>query len=266
LVAAALVVLEHDPEAVMAVLPADHLISDIAAFHEVLTTAIAAARSGRIATLGIRPDRPETGYGYILAGAQAAELPGVLDLERFVEKPDAARARSYLADGRYFWNAGIFVARASVIVAEAERLVPDLVKACRKAVARATRPEAGRVELDAEAFAACPAVSFDVAVMEGTDRGALVPADIGWSDVGSWQAVYEARRAEGQGDDDGNVAPSDAVLIDSRNCLVGGDVGPVALIGVNNLAVIRSTDGLLVCDLGRTQEVRAAADVLTRSD
>lgn len=255
LLAAALEALARDPDAVIAVLPADHLIGDVEAFHGVLARAVEAARVGRIVTLGIRPDRPETGYGYILAGEPEAGIDGVRKLVRFVEKPDEARAASYLADGGYFWNAGIFVAEAATLVTEAERLAPAVVSACRRALAGADRRADDVLVLDAAGLAASPAVSFDVAVMESTDRGAVVPADIGWSDVGSWQAVYEARRDSA--DAAGNVAPPEAVLIDSRNCLVAGATGRVALIGVENLAVVRSEEGLLICDLDRSQDVKA---------
>lgn len=260
LVAAALEALARDTDAVIVVLPADHLIGDVEAFHRVLARAVAAARAGRIVTLGIRPYRPETGYGYILAGEPEPGIDGVRKLVRFVEKPDEARAASYLADGRYFWNAGIFVAEAATVMAEAERLAPAVVSACRLALARSERRADDVMVLHADSLAASPAVSFDVAVMEGTDRGAVVPADIGWSDVGSWQAVYEARRSSG--DAAGNVAPPDALLIDSRNCLVAGGTGQVALIGVENLAVIRSEDGLLICDLDRSQDVKAVSAAL----
>jgi mannose-1-phosphate guanylyltransferase/mannose-1-phosphate guanylyltransferase/mannose-6-phosphate isomerase len=256
-VAAALIAGRDDPSTIIALLPADHVVGDPQAFHAALARATAAARAGRIVTIGIEPDRPETGYGYIRLGAPVAGLDAVCDLDRFVEKPDAETAAGFLETGGHVWNAGIFVARADVLLDEATRHAPDIVAACRAAIAT---DAAGDIDLDAGAFADAPSVAFDVAVMERTDRGAVVPAEMGWSDVGSWQAVWRERKAEA--DAAGNVAPADTVLIGSRDCLVAGEGGRVALVEVEGLAVIRGPEGLLICPLDRSQEARQVADRL----
>ncbi|MGE4221032.1 MAG: mannose-1-phosphate guanylyltransferase/mannose-6-phosphate isomerase, partial [Alphaproteobacteria bacterium] len=187
---AALLLADAAPDAVLAILPSDHLVRDGAAFDAAMDVAAAAASSGRLVTFGIAPGRPETGYGYIRQGAALAGLPGAFAVDAFVEKPDRARAESYLADGRYAWNSGMFVVPAAAFLAELERLHPRMLEDCRLALAGAAA-DLDFLRLAAEPLGRAPALSIDYAVMEHTVRAAVVPVDFGWSDVGAWNALWE---------------------------------------------------------------------------
>ena len=186
---AALRLLREDADALMLVLPADHLIGDVAAFHAAIARAAEAAARGYLATFGIVAATPETGYGYIRKGGALAEAAGVHAVAGFVEKPDLATAQQYVASGDYFWNSGMFLFRASDFLKELEALRPDILSASRAAL-DAAQPDLDFVRLDPAAFEACPAESVDYAVMEHTRRAAVVPADIGWNDIGAWSALW----------------------------------------------------------------------------
>lgn len=241
-------------DAVLLLLPADHLISDRDAYARAIAAGVEAARDGAVVTFGIVPDHAETGYGYVKA-VPAERLPWVV--ERFVEKPDLATAERYVASGEYFWNSGMFAVRADVLLGELEALRPDIAGAVAKAwTGRSQRHN--RITLDADTFAAVPAESLDYAVMERTARARLVPLDAGWSDVGSWSAVW----AESPHDAAGNVANGDVILIDSANSYVRTDSRTVALVGVDDLVVVDTGDALLVASRERSQEVKRVVDLL----
>ncbi len=192
-VAAALMAAQ-DPDALMLLMPADHVIRDIAAFQAAVRRAEAAAREGYLVTFGITPDAPETGYGYIRAGGPLASLPGCLSVARFVEKPDAAKAADYVASGDYSWNSGMFLFQAGTFLKELERLEPDLLAHCRAAI-ESGKQDLDFFRLDAGAFAKARSISIDYAVMERTDKCALVPVQMGWSDIGSWESLVERHPA-----------------------------------------------------------------------
>lgn len=247
--AVAAAALALDPDVIMAVFPADHVIADTDAFGDALEVAAREAADGRVVTFGVVPTRPETGFGYIEAGPPGGR--GAFGLERFVEKPDLVTAESYLAAGNYLWNSGMFVFKAGVMVDELNRHVPEVLEHAR----RSLRPaEAGVVRLGKE-FADCPAISIDYAVMERTEKGAVVPLDAGWSDLGSWQALWETA---GGGDEAITVGP--VMAVDSHRSYLRAESKPVAVIGVDDVVVVETPDAVLVMDRRRAQDVRLAAE------
>jgi len=248
--AAALLVAETDPDAVLWLLAADHAITDPGALHRCLATAVVAARTGRIVTFGMRPVTPETGYGYIELGAALDDAAGAYGVARFVEKPDAAEAERFAGDGRHLWNSGMFVFTARTLLEELERYAPDVLGAVRAAVAR-RYDDLDFLRLDVEAFSASPSISLDYAVAERTTRAAVVPADLGWSDVGSWRALWEL----GHKDADGNVAVGDVLLETSRDCYVRSDGMLAAVVGLQDAVVVVTEDAVLAMHRDRAQEV-----------
>ena len=195
---AALMLAQTDPESAILLMPADHIVRNQTAFLQAVDRAAAAARQGRLVTFGIRPDAPETGYGYIRRGAA---LPGLADcfaVARFVEKPDAATAAGYIAAGDYDWNSGMFLFKAGAFLAELERLEPEMLAQCRDAVTKGAS-DLDFFRLDPTSFAKAKAISIDYAVMERTDKAAVVPVDMGWSDIGSWEALWTAAARDGSG-------------------------------------------------------------------
>ncbi|MFX4220833.1 MAG: mannose-1-phosphate guanylyltransferase/mannose-6-phosphate isomerase [Thalassobaculum sp.] len=252
---AALRVMATDPDAVLLLLAADHVMTRPAAFLEAVHAATPAARDGRIVTFGIAPDRPETSYGYILAGAPDAV--GVAPVERFVEKPDAETARGYLADGRYLWNSGNFLAAAAVLEREAGRFAPDLLSVCREALAKA-RDDLDFLRLDPTAFARAPSVSFDHAIMERTASAAVIACDPGWSDIGSFDALAEALGRDG----DGNATSGPGVHIGSTGTTALSTGPLIATLGLENTVVVATSDAVLVAAADRAQDVRAVVDRL----
>ena len=243
------------PEDIVLVLPSDHLIADEAAFRAAVEAAVPVAREGWLVTFGIQPERAETGYGYILRGQPLA--PGVHRVERFIEKPDADTAATYFADGRYDWNGGIFLFRAEAYLAALAAHAPDMLAAARWAMAEARR-EGSRIYPDAARFRASPAQSIDYAVMEKEERVAVVPVSMGWSDVGSWDAIYEVAAKDAHG----NAAAGEALAIDSTGCLIRSDGPVVAAIGVEDLVIVATRDSVLVLPRGQSQRVREAVDAL----
>lgn len=245
-------------DALVLVLAADHVVRDEAAFIAAVRAAADAARAGRIVTFGVRPDHPSTAYGYIARGdGAAAASEAVAPVAAFVEKPDAETAAGYVASG-YLWNSGNFLFRADVMLAEYGALDAATVAAAGDAVKKAER-DLGRLRLDANSFAACTALSIDFAVMEKSERVSVVPVDMGWSDVGSWHAVWELSDK----DEAGNAGPADAVFIGARDNLVSSD-RLTCLVGVDNLAVIVTDDAALVFDRGDTEAMRALVAELTK--
>jgi mannose-1-phosphate guanylyltransferase len=261
---AALHVARRDPTGIMAVLPADHHIARPAAFRAALAAAARVARRGSIVTIGVRPDRPETGFGYLKVGAplDPSRSSGKLAahaVERFVEKPDRTTAERYLADGSYLWNSGIFVFRADVILDEIRRVMPALGGALDRIGAALGTRRAARVL--GEVFPGCPSISIDYGVMEKSDRIAVVPADFGWNDVGSFAALSDVRPR----DRDGNVVEGEALVLDGRDNVVLASGGrPVAVIGMEDVIVADAGDAVLVCPRDRAQDVRKAVEELKR--
>ncbi|MET0410997.1 MAG: mannose-1-phosphate guanylyltransferase [Polyangiaceae bacterium] len=261
---ATLKVAQRDPRAVVIVVSSDQHIQDEAALLAALRRAVAEAEQGQIVTLGIAPTRPETGYGYLKQGAQSRS--GVYAVERFVEKPDLETAKNYLTRGGYYWNAGIFVFRADVMLAAVERHMPTLaqqLELLRSTLEKA--PERER-EVTRMLFETAPSISIDYAIMEREPDLRMVPCDAGWSDLGSWQAVWELSQRDAQG----NAAPSDSVLLDANNNLIvdlSNGSGPrkvFALVGVSDVCVIHSDDALLVIPRSDTQAVRDVVEQLSK--
>lgn len=254
---AAAVVARRDPAAVLAVLPADHHIADEPGHDAVLARAIDAARAGDLVTVGIRPTRPETGYGYIETGGEIA--PGVHRARRFVEKPDLATAKRFVDDGAFLWNSGMFFFRADVLLHAVDAHLPALGAALRDFDAAAARgDEAAAVRAG---YAALPAVSIDHGVMEKAGRVAVVPGDFGWSDVGSWMSAWELAPRDGAG----NATFGDVVTVDAKGCYVrAADGRTVAVVGLDDVVVVDTPDALLVVPRGRAQDVRAVIEALRR--
>ncbi len=262
---AALHVARRDPRGVIAMLPADHHIAKPKAFRDALGAAAGLAAQGAIATIGIRPSRPETGYGYLKVGPRLAARGRpkgsgpAHKVEQFVEKPDVVTAARYLADGGYLWNSGIFAFRADVILEEIGRAMPVLGEQLDVIGASLGTPSYKRTLK--RVFPDCPSISIDYGVMEKSKRIAVIPADFGWSDVGSFAALSDVRPT----DHLGNVAEGDALVIDGRNAVVialGGR--PVAVVGIDDVVVVDAGDAVLVCRRDRAQDVRKAVEELAR--
>jgi len=260
LTAAALWLLDRDPDAIMLVLPSDHVVQNAAAFREAAYMAAAAAESGRLVTFGIAPRAPETGFGYIAAGGSVDGLDGVRAVDGFVEKPDLTTAQAFVDGGNHFWNSGMFVFRADTLIAEIDRLTPETGIACRAALAGGSE-DLDFLRLNAESFAAAPATSIDYAVMEKTDRAAVVPVDMGWSDVGSWRALWEI----GAKDNAGNVVVGDVVQVGARDCYLRSDGTLVAAIGLEDFVVVASADAVLGAPKDEVQQVRDIVEALGKS-
>ena len=255
--AAALLAQEADPHDVLWLMAADAAISDTPALHEALARAAAAARAGRIVAFGMKPTAPETGYGYIEAGPALDGLEGVNAIARFVEKPDAATAARFLAEGRHLWNSGMFVATAATLLAELERLAPELLAAVRSAVEGATR-DLDFIRLDPAAFAAAPDISIDYAVMEKTAHAAVVPADLGWSDVGSWAALWEVSPKDAAG----NATKGPVALYDAKNCYVRSEGILAGVVGLEDAVLVVTDDAVLAMHRDRAQDVKKLLEQL----
>jgi mannose-1-phosphate guanylyltransferase/mannose-6-phosphate isomerase len=262
---ATLRLLEEDPEALMLALPSDHVIMDVPAFHAAIAQAQDMAQQGRIVLFGIVPDKPDTGFGYIQQGSAftqgqgEGQGQGCYEIARFVEKPDQERAQEYLSSGDYLWNSGMFMARADVILRELEEHAPQVLAACREAMSAAYR-DLDFLRLGREEFVRCPSASFDTAVLEKT-RGALViPVSMGWSDVGSWTALWELHAK----DESGNVCQGDVLTHDTHNCLLSSSKHLVATVGVRDLIVVETDDAVLVAHKDSAQDVKKIVEALQK--
>jgi mannose-1-phosphate guanylyltransferase len=252
-----------DPEAIVAVLPADHFIGNEAAFRGALGTAIRGAEEGWITTIGIVPTRPETGYGYIEVGAAAGE--GIRKVTRFVEKPTRERAEALLAEGNYLWNGGMFFFRANVMKAAIAEHLPALAAGLDRIDEAAARGDEARVL--GEVFPTLPSISIDHGVMEKARRIAVVPGDFGWNDVGSWQVTWEMSEKDAAG----NSVPAGSVAVDARDNLVrdlttAARKAPKrwALLGVSDLVIVETDDAVLIVPRDRAQDVRVVVDALSK--
>jgi mannose-1-phosphate guanylyltransferase / mannose-6-phosphate isomerase len=258
--AAALLVAQDDPQAVMWMMPADHSITLGENLRAALDAAAAAARAGRIVTFGVHPSRPETGYGYIEVGEPLHGLPGAHALARFVEKPNAALAEELVGSGRHLWNSGMFVFTAETMLEELQLHAPAVLAAVRRAV-EARVEDLTFVRLGAEAFRSSPDVSIDYAVAEHTQRAAVVPADLGWSDVGSWSALWDL----GPKDAGGNVAVGDVVLEHAEHCYVRSDGILTAVAGLKDAVIVVTEDAVLAMHRDRAQDVKRIVERLKRN-
>ncbi|MGB0465977.1 MAG: mannose-1-phosphate guanylyltransferase/mannose-6-phosphate isomerase [Pontibacterium sp.] len=247
-------------DSVLLVLAADHVIKDQTAFHNAVEQALPLAQAGKLATFGIIPTEPATGYGYI-KGASAENTEAVRPVEAFVEKPDLAVAQTYLESGEYFWNSGMFMFRADRYLEELKTHRPDILEACEKSMQQ-TRSDLDFQRVDAEAFTQCPEDSIDYAVMEKTDQAVVVPLDAGWNDVGSWAALWEIKDKDARN----NVAIGDVILEDTSNSYVYARDRLVSVLGVDDLVVVDTKDAVLVTTKERGQDVKAIVNQLKTAD
>lgn len=254
---AALHAIAEDPNALLLVLAADHLIRDVEKFHESIGHAQLLAEQNKLVTFGIVPTHAETGYGYIQRGEELNDFG--FRVKRFVEKPDIDTAEDYLASGGYYWNSGMFLFSAQSYLEELERFQPAMVERCRTALAGASQ-DLDFTRLDAEAFKACPSDSIDYAVMERTEQAAVVPLEAGWSDIGSWSALWDVKEHDAQG----NACHGDVMLHDSHDLMVHADHRLVATVGVEDLVVVETKDAVLVAHKDRVQEVKKIVERLKR--
>ncbi len=236
------------PDAVIAVLPSDHFVKDKKKFRQLLNRAIKIANQGFLVTMGILPDKPQTGYGYIRIGRKFRDfyLAG-----KFIEKPELTKARKFIKEKRYYWNSGIFIFRPAVVLGEIKRLMP-------RAYSIITRMQ-NKKDV-ARLWFKLPSISFDYAVMEKTDKAALLPADYGWSDLGGWHTLESVMKK----DRNGNIFRGACVDLGSKNSFVWSDKRLVATLGLDNLIIVDTKDALLVCPKDRTQDVKKIVEILKR--
>ncbi len=249
--------LEEDPEAIILVLPADHLLGDFRRFQAAIIVAMDAALKGDLVTFGIKPTSPETGYGYIKKGRVVSK--NLYQIEKFVEKPDKRHAEDYLSSGDYFWNSGMFLFRADTYLAELERLQPEIFGWCDKAYKKAAR-DLDFLRLDSEAFDACPSDSIDYAVMEKTDKGVVVGLESSWNDIGSWDSLWNVTPK----DSSNNVLKGDVIVEEVTNSLLIADKRLLAALGVHDLVVVETPDAVLVADRKRSQDIKKIVNYLKR--
>ena len=253
--AIALAALAAQGEDALLVMPSDHVIADVAAFHAAIEAAMPLVAEGWLVTFGITPDAPETGYGWIKIGDVLA--PGVHRVARFVEKPVRERAEEMLASGDHAWNGGIFLFRADIFLGALAAHAPGMLTATQDAM-RSARREGVRIHPDADAFGASPSDSIDYAVMERAERVAVVPVSMGWSDVGSWDALHAISERDG----DGNAHRGEVLAIDTRDCLLRSDGVRIAAVGVSDLIVVASGNDVLILPRGRSQEVKKLIEAM----
>ena len=257
--AVALACLAMDPEAVLLILPSDHYITDPARLYEAVKRSLPAARAGHLITFGIQPGQSETGYGYITGGQSIS--PGVLEAQSFIEKPTKDVADRLIEAGNAFWNSGMFMFSAGAMLAELELHAPGIYAATKSAMERAAT-DGNRISPDRAALADCPNTSIDYAVMEHSDRIAVVPVQLAWSDVGSWAAVFDLSSK----DSHGNAVDTRSNALDCRNCFVRSTGPQVITIGVEDLIVIATADQVLVVPVSEAQRVREAPQLLRRKE
>jgi mannose-1-phosphate guanylyltransferase/mannose-6-phosphate isomerase len=253
---AALKAADKDADPVLLVLPADHVIRDVAAFQAAVQVGLKAAEAGQLVTFGVVPAKPETGYGYIRRDEGTG---AVFPVAEFVEKPDLATAQKYVASGKYYWNSGMFMFRARVLLDELLRYAPTMHDACVAALS-AAKHDLDFTRLPTAEFTACPSDSIDYAVMEKTKKAVVVPLDAGWSDVGSWSALHEAIPADAAG----NVTVGDVLVSDSHGCYLHSTSRLVATVGLQDHVVIETKDAVMVAPKDRVQDVKALVNELKK--
>lgn len=257
---AALVLAEQDPATPMLLMPSDHMISDPEAFFAACNKARPAVDSGLLVTFGVTPSSPKTGYGYIHCGNAIDEMDGVFAVDGFVEKPDRKAAEDYLESGGYYWNSGIFMFQAGSYLAELERLLPDMLSACKKAVENASA-DLDFMRLEEKSFQSIQPNSIDYAVMEHTKNAAMVQVDMGWSDIGSWAALWGVDEKN----EEGNVIRGAAVMLDVKNSYIRSTGQVIAGIGLDEMIVVATDDAVLIAPKDRAQDVRDVVELLKES-
>lgn len=250
----------HDEQAVMVVMPADHVIQNAQAFFQSVRKAVEQAQSGKLVTFGIIPKTPETGYGYIKKGAEL-DNSGVYQVAGFVEKPNVQTAQEYLATGAYLWNSGIFVLTPTTWLKELEAFRPDILEACKQAM-QANKTDGSFLRVQKEAFSACPSDSIDYAVMEKTNKAVVVPLDVDWSDVGAWSSIWDI----GSKDEQGNKFDGDVLTYGVKNSLVVAEHRLVAAVDVENIAIIETADAVLVVPRDKAQNVKEIVTQLKKQN
>ena len=253
-VSAALYARHHHPDTLILLAPADHHVTKPEIFQENVRQAINVAKDGYLVTFGITPSGPETGYGYIQQGEELSE--SIFKVATFREKPDAETAKKYVSDGNFAWNAGIFLFSADTLISEIEKHAPNILSATQKAYDQATI-KGNYIHLDHESFSKCPVESIDYAVMESTKKAAVFPSNIGWSDIGSYLALYkELVGANGQ------AFSGDVLTHNSHNCLVSSDGPLVSLVGISNLGVIIRNGAIMIVNLEQSQDVKKITEII----
>jgi mannose-1-phosphate guanylyltransferase / mannose-6-phosphate isomerase len=259
---AALAAHRDNPNAIIAVMPSDHVVKDEARFVEGIKRAAKVAATGRLVLFGILPNEPHTGYGYIRKGAPLSGFEGgACAVDAFFEKPNRATAEGYLAEGSYFWNSGIFVLNTRTFIDELARLEPAILEAAKLSLDSAEE-DLGCLRLNKAAFAKSPSISVDYAVMEKTASAAMLPIDVGWNDVGSWQSLWDVAPHDTQG----NYAHGDVVMEDTSGSYIHSEKSLVATIGVKDLIIVDTPDALLVADKSRSQDVSKIVATLKKSN
>ena len=260
---AAKVLYEKNPDGVMAVFPADHVVEDPEAFREVLRQGEKVADEGFLVTLGIQPHRPETGYGYIKKGSRLEELNGAWQVEGFVEKPNAETAKMFIDEGGYFWNCGVFLWKVSSLLKEMQIHLPGLydqldaivshtIENTQKYPFRLLNPKGKEI------YNSLPSISIDYGILEKTKHAALIPADIRWSDVGAWNALEEVSES----DTDGNILTENVTQLDCSGSIIQGEDRIIGVVGLKDLIVVDTPDALLVCNKNRAQDVKKLVEIL----
>lgn len=244
----------NQSETLLLVLPADHVISDVAAFQAAVKRAAKFASQGKLVTFGIVPYSPETGYGYIRRGSP---LDDAFEVAQFVEKPDLATAENFLSTGKYLWNSGMFLFDAATYLEELKRQRPEIYEACRQSMAN-QHQDMDFIRPDKQSFIACPSDSIDYAVMEGTERAVVVPVDCGWSDVGSWSSLWDVSRK----DENGNFTHGDVMTEATQNTYIRSDRSLIAAVGVSDLIIVETDDAIMVSQRDRAQDVKAIVEKL----
>jgi len=257
---AAITAQEKGDDPVLLVLPADHVIQDIDAFLQALTTGEQQAEQGRFVTFGIIPDRPETGFGYIHARSGQGNK-ACYPVDQFVEKPDLIHAQHYLDDGSYYWNSGMFMFKASAYLNALEQYAPEIYQACQQACTKANR-DMDFIRIGIEDFRHCPSNSIDYAIMEKVDNAVVIPVDIGWSDVGSWSALHDI----GQSDKNDNILIGDVKSHATRNSYIRADAKLVTTLGVEDLIIVDTDDALLVAHRDQVQDIKIIVEQLSNEN
>jgi mannose-1-phosphate guanylyltransferase/mannose-6-phosphate isomerase len=258
---AAFAALAKDTDAMLLVLPADHLIQNTQGFHSAINAALDLAQQDKLVTFGIKPNSPATGFGYIERGSILNAAKNSFSVARFVEKPDLATARQFLASGNFFWNSGMFVFKASVYLNELKRLRPDIYAAAQLAWQQSTN-DMDFCRLDEAAFSKCPSESIDYAVMEHTQAAAMVTVDIGWSDIGSWSSLSDVSAKDAKG----NALRGDVFVAETSNSYVRAESRMVAAIGVKDVVIVETADAVLVMHKDFAQDVKQAVEYLKQAE
>jgi mannose-1-phosphate guanylyltransferase / mannose-6-phosphate isomerase len=253
--------LQQDPEALLLVLPADHVIQNQSAFAAAIRTAQSAAEQGKIITFGIKATRPETGYGYIKRGAPLSENSAIFEVAQFLEKPDLETAKTLLANDTHDWNSGIFLFKASVLLSELERLHPNIIKNCKSALAH-SKKDLDFLRLDPKAILPNASLSIDYAVMEHTPHAAVMPVDMDWSDVGSWDALWEISPKTPEG----NVLIGDVITDQVQNSYIRSDTQLVSIMGLDNIVVVATDDAILISSKEQLPHIKSMVETLKISN